>query len=55
MRARYRYIKVKLTDDEWFALKELKARLHCATWDELFKKILRNKDEIIRLFSVLPP
>lgn len=52
---RYRYLKVKLTDKEWFELKELKAKMHCETWDDLVKKLIRNKDVLVRTFSSLPP
>ena len=54
-RPRYRYLKVKLTDREWFELKELKARMHCETWDDFIKKLIRNRDTLVRTFSSLPP
>ena len=55
MRARYRHLKVKLTDGEWFELKELRAKMHCETWDDFFRKLIRNKDILVRAFSSLPP
>jgi len=57
---RYRHLKLKLTDKEWFELKELKAEMlkaemHCETWDDLVKKLIKNKDILVRAFSSLPP
>ena len=54
-RPRYRYLKLKLSDREWFALKELKSKMHCETWDDFIKKLIENRDTLVRIFSSLPP
>jgi len=54
-RPRYRYLKLRLSDREWFALKELKAKMHCKTWDDFIKKLIENKDTLVKIFSSLPP
>jgi len=52
---RPRYLRLQLTDNEWFKLLEFKAQLHCQTWDDFARKLIKNKDILIKALTSLPP
>jgi len=52
---RPRYLRLQLTDNEWFKLLEFKAQLHSQTWDDFARKLIKNKDILIKALTSLPP
>lgn len=48
-------LTLELTPTEWFQLKMLKAELQCNTWNDFFRKLIRNREILVRTFSELPP